>query len=63
MLLKINDKEECEIHFSWREIWTLIKNKKLILNENFLDKFTAHLINIKFSILEKRKENNKENAE
>jgi len=64
MLIKINDKEECEIHFSWKEIWTIIKKKKLTLNENFLDRVTGHLINVKFSILEKRKEkeNNKQNV-
>ena len=51
MIIKLNEKKECEFHYTWKEIFVLFIKKKLILPENVLDNFTTILINIKHDII------------
>lgn len=45
-----------ELIFSWKELWTLIKKRKLTLSVNILDNLTVALINLRQSI-SKEKDN------
>jgi len=60
MEIKLNKKGDGEISFSWKEIWILIKNKKFIINEDFIDAFTSTLIQLKIQLVEKRKKEQQE---
>jgi hypothetical protein len=56
MELKFNKKsKEGEIIFSWKEIWILIKNKKLTLNALILDQLTYSLISLRQDMAEDQK--------
>jgi hypothetical protein len=55
-----NEKGEGEFVFSWKEIWILIKKRKLTFNEYFLDKVVTTLMLIKHNLVTKRKEKNVE---
>ena len=56
MELKFNKKsKEGEIIFSWKEIWILIKNKKLTLNALILDQLTYSLISLRHNMAEDQK--------
>lgn len=60
MILRLNKKtRQGEILFSWKEIFRLIFNKKILINEVFLDRFTGALINMKFDIVKANEENQK----
>tara|TARA_Y100000389_G_scaffold205022_1_gene262075 strand:+ start:2119 stop:2325 length:207 start_codon:yes stop_codon:yes gene_type:complete len=45
-----------EMHFSWKEIWILIKYKKFTFNEEFLDHLLGTLINAKEDLIKARKD-------
>jgi hypothetical protein len=51
MKINFNNKtKNSEIVFSWKEIWILIKKRKLTLSLQALDNFTVALINLRNSI-------------
>jgi hypothetical protein len=39
--------------FSWKEIWTLVKKRKLTFSQDFLDQLIVTLLNVKQAIKEK----------
>ena len=43
----MNNKNEGEMVFSWKEIWTLIKKRKLSFGQDFLDQLIVSLLKIK----------------
>ena len=47
MYIKMNNKNEGEMVFSWKEIWTLIKKRKLTFGQDFLDQLIVSLLKIK----------------
>ena len=47
MQIKVNKKGEGEMVFSWKEIWTLIKKRKLTFGQDFLDQLIVSLLKIK----------------
>jgi hypothetical protein len=51
-----NEKSEGEFVFSWKEIWILIKKRKLTFDEQFLDYLVSTLMSIKFELVNKRKQ-------
>ena len=55
MYIKMNNKNEGEMVFSWKEIWTLIKKRKLTFGQDFLDQLIVSLLKIK---AESNKKNN-----
>ena len=55
MYIKMNNKNEGEMVFSWKEIWTLIKKRKLTFSQDFLDQLIVSLLQIK---AESNKKNN-----
>jgi hypothetical protein len=55
-----NEKSEGEFVFSWKEIWILIKKRKLTFDEQFLDYLVSTLMLIKHNLVTKRKEKNVE---
>lgn len=55
MIIKMNKDGDGELSFSWKEIFILLKKRKLTLNENVLDQFTVELIKLKHSLIESRK--------
>lgn len=55
MQIKLNKNCETEIYFSWREIWTLLIRKKLILSVPILDAFTMALIHKRTEIAQIQK--------
>jgi hypothetical protein len=51
MEIKFNKKtENGEIIFSWKELWILIKKRKLTLSLNALDNLTVALIHLRQGI-------------
>jgi hypothetical protein len=51
MEIKFNKKtENGEIIFSWKELWILIKKRKLTLSLNALDNLTVALIHLRQEI-------------
>ena len=50
-----NEKGEGEFVFSWKEIWILIKKRKLTFSQDFLDQLIVSLLKIK---AESNKKNN-----
>jgi len=61
MQIKLNNKKEVEISFSWREIFILLKKRKFIFGENLLDKITAEFIQCKMHIEKIKKDDSKTN--
>ena len=56
MQIKQNQKDgSADIIFSWKEIWILIKNKKLTLNALILDQLTYSLISLRQDMAEDQK--------
>ena len=51
----MNKDGDGELSFSWKEIFILLRKRKLTLNENVLDQFTVELIKLKHSLIESRK--------
>jgi hypothetical protein len=47
MYIKMNNKNKGEMVFSWKEIWTLIKKRKLTFGQDFLDQLIVSLLKIK----------------
>lgn len=50
MQLKINKNKEMEMIFSWKEIWLLIKKRKLIFDVRMIDFITVELIQLRDTI-------------
>jgi len=62
MKIQINHKTlNGEIIFSWKELWTLIKRRKLIIDansfENFVDTLSITLVRMKIMKHDRDKEN------
>ena len=55
MIIKMNKDGDGELSFSWKEIFILLRKRKLTLNENVLDQLTVELIKLKHSLIESRK--------
>ena len=55
MYIKLNEKNDGEMIFSWKEIWILIKKRKLTFSQDFLDQLIVSLLKIK---AESNKKNN-----
>ena len=53
MYIKLNEKNDGEMIFPWKEIWTLIKKRKLTFNKDFIDQLIVTLLNVKQAIKEK----------
>ena len=53
MNIRLNEKEHGEMIFSWKEIWTLVKKRKLTFSQDFLDQLIVTLLNVKQAIKEK----------
>jgi len=56
MQIKLNEKNEVEFCFTWKEVWTMIKQRKLTMNVRTLDNVTGVLINMRYDIMQKEKE-------
>ena len=54
MYINMNN-EKGEMIFSWKEIWILIKKRKLTFSQDFLDQLIVSLLKIK---AESKKKNN-----
>jgi hypothetical protein len=50
MQFKINKDKEIEMVFSWKEIWILIKKRKLLFDVRMLDFITVELIQLRNKI-------------
>jgi len=60
MQIRLNKKtKEGEMVFSWRELWILLKKRKLTLNVGVLDNLTVALISIRQEIHQEEKNNTK----
>jgi len=60
MQIRLNKKtKEGEMVFSWRELWILLKKRKLTLNVKVLDNLTVALISIRHEIHQEEKNNTK----
>lgn len=57
MQIKLNEKNEVELCFTWKEVWTMIKQRKLTMNVRTLDNITGLLINMRYEIMQKEKNN------
>lgn len=66
--MQIYQKEDLsgEIKFSWKEIWVLIKKRKLTFSRNdfelFLDVLTSTLIKMKVAIMEQKQKEKEDNS-
>ena len=58
MIIKANKKNEGEMIFSWKEIWILIKKRKLTFPADFLDNLIVSLLNLKANIKEINEQKN-----
>jgi hypothetical protein len=56
MQIKTNKKNEVELCFTWKEVWTMIKERKLTMNVRTLDNVTSVLINMRYDIMQREKE-------
>jgi len=56
MQIKTNKKNEVELCFTWKEVWTMIKERKLTMNVRTLDNVTGILISMRYDIMQKEKE-------
>ena len=52
MQIKVNKKGEGEMVFSWKELWTIFKKRKLTFSPSFLDALIVELIRINVSYKE-----------
>jgi len=52
MQIKVNKQGEGEMIFSWKELWTIIKKRKLTFSPSFLDALIVELIRINVSYKE-----------
>jgi len=50
MQFKLNKDKEVEMVFSWKEIWILIKKRKLLFDVRMLDFITVELIELRSKI-------------
>jgi len=50
MQFKLNKDKEVEMVFSWKEIWILIKKRKLLFDVRMLDFITVGLIKLRNEI-------------
>jgi hypothetical protein len=50
MQFKLNKDKEVEMVFSWKEIWILIKKRKLLFDVRMLDFITVQLIKLRNEI-------------
>tara|TARA_R100000657_G_C4551768_1_gene24130 strand:+ start:264 stop:455 length:192 start_codon:yes stop_codon:yes gene_type:complete len=58
MKLEINEKKKIGyLSFSWKEIWILIKKRKLSLAPGTIEHFTRDLLDLTFRLKELIKEN------
>jgi len=56
MEIKLNKKtKDGEIVFSWKELWILLKKRKLTLNALILDQLTYSLISLRHDMAEDQK--------
>jgi len=55
MIIKMNKDGDGELSFSWKEIFILLRKRKLTLNEKVLDQFTIELIKLKQFLLDSKK--------
>jgi len=53
MNIRLNEKEDGEMIFSWKEIWTLVKKRKLTFGQDFLDQLIVTLLKLKASTIKK----------
>jgi hypothetical protein len=56
MQIKTNKKNEVELCFTWKEVWTMIKERKLTMNVRTLDTLTGTLINMRYDIIQRENE-------
>ena len=56
MQIKTNKKNEVELCFTWKEVWTMIKERKLTMNVRTLDSLTGILINMRYDIIQRENE-------
>jgi hypothetical protein len=56
MQIKTNKKNEVELCFTWKEVWTMIKERKLTMNVRTLDNLTGILINMRYDIIQRENE-------
>jgi hypothetical protein len=56
MQIKTNKKNEVELCFTWKEVWTMIKERKLTMDVRTLDNVTGVLINMRYDIMQREKE-------
>ena len=56
MQIKTNKKNEVELCFTWKEVWTMIKERKLTMNVRTLDNLTGILINMRYNIIQRENE-------
>jgi len=55
MIIKMNKDGDGELSFSWKEIFIILRKRKLTLNEKVLDQFTIELIKLKQFLLDSKK--------
>jgi hypothetical protein len=55
MQIKTNKKNEVELCFTWKEVWTMIKERKLTMDVRTLDNVTGVLINMRYDIMQREK--------
>jgi len=58
MHINLNKKNEGEMVFSWKEVWILIKKRKLTFGADFLDRLIVSLLQIKAHIKEINEQKN-----
>jgi hypothetical protein len=58
MHINLNKKNEGEMVFSWKEVWILIKKRKLTFGVDFLDRLIVSLLQIKAHIKEINEQKN-----
>jgi hypothetical protein len=56
MQIKTNKKNEVELCFTWKEVWAMIKERKLTMNVRTLDNVTGILISMRYDIMQREKE-------
>ena len=56
MQIKTNKENEVELCFTWKEVWTMVKQRKLTMNVKTLDNVTGVLISMRYDIMQREKE-------
>ena len=54
MEIKVNKKGEGEMIFSWKELWGILKKRKLTFGPLFLDALIVQLIKLSYSYKENK---------